>query len=173
MWKDHTDELLVKLNMSCFEIWPIKSILSLETLKTVYYSYVHSILNYGITFWDNSLHNIRAFRTQKRIIRIMTNSAQRVSCHSLFRELGILPLQAWYVLSICMFIITNRKVFKFNSQVHKVNSRSTHDFYYHQANLTQFHKGICYMGVKIFTHLPPEIKSMSTDRKSFKSKLTT
>jgi hypothetical protein len=29
------------------------------------------------------------------------------------------------------------------------------------------------MGVKIFNHLPPEIKSMSNDRKSFKSKLTT
>jgi hypothetical protein len=29
------------------------------------------------------------------------------------------------------------------------------------------------MGVKIFNHLPPEIKSMSNDTKSFKLKLTT
>jgi hypothetical protein len=29
------------------------------------------------------------------------------------------------------------------------------------------------MGVNIFNHLPPEIKSMSHDRKSFKLKLTT
>jgi hypothetical protein len=30
-----------------------------------------------------------------------------------------------------------------------------------------------YMGVKIINHLPPEIKSMSNDTKSFKLKLTT
>jgi hypothetical protein len=103
----------------------------------------------------------------------MTNSAKRVSYHSLFRELGILPLQDQYILSISMFIITNRELFKFNSQVHKFNTRSTHDLYYHQTNLTQFQKGICYMGVKIFNHLPPEIKPMFNDMKSFKSKLTT
>jgi hypothetical protein len=71
-----------------------------------------------------------------------------------------------------MFIITNKEVFKFNSQVHKFNTRSTHDLYYHQANLTQFQKGICYMGIKIFNHLPPEIKYMSNETRSFKAKLT-
>jgi hypothetical protein len=45
--------------------------------------------------------------------------------------------------------------------------------YYPQINLAQFQKGVCYMGVKIFNHLPIEIKSVSNDMKSFKSKLTT
>jgi hypothetical protein len=67
----------------------------------------------------------------------MTNSAKRVSCRSLFRELGILPLQAQYILS---FIITNRELFKFNSQVHKFTTRSTHDLYYHQTNLNNSKK---------------------------------
>jgi hypothetical protein len=103
----------------------------------------------------------------------MTNSASRASCRSLFRKLGILPLQAQYIVSILMFIITNRELFKFNSQVHKHNYRSAYDMYYPQSNLTQFQKGICHMGVKIFNHLPIEIKSMYNDSKSFKSKLTT
>jgi hypothetical protein len=59
-----------------------------------------------------------------------------------------------------MFIVTNRELFKFNSQVHKLNIRSAYDMYYPQTNLAQFQKGICYMGVKIFNHLPIEIKSM-------------
>jgi hypothetical protein len=46
-WKDYIDVLIDKLNRSCFAIRSVKSILSLETLKMVYYSYVHSILNYG------------------------------------------------------------------------------------------------------------------------------
>jgi hypothetical protein len=70
-------------------------------------------------------------------------------------------------------LLTNKELFKFNSQVHKFNTRSTYDLYYHQTNLTQFQKGVCYMGVKVFNHLPPEIKSMSNNTKSFKFKLTT
>jgi hypothetical protein len=92
---------------------------------------------------------------------LMTNSAKTVLCHSLFRELDILPLQAQCILLTHMFIITKREVFQFNSQVHKFNTRSAHDLYYHQANLPQFQEGICYMVVKVFNHLPPEIKSMS------------
>jgi hypothetical protein len=63
-WKDHIDTLVAKLNRSCFAIRSVKSILSLETLKIVYYSYVHSILNYGIIFWGNSSYSIRIFRIQ-------------------------------------------------------------------------------------------------------------
>jgi hypothetical protein len=77
------------------------------------------------------------------------------------------------MLSISMFIITKGELFKFNSQVHKLNIRSAYDMYYPQTNLAQFQKGICYVGVKIFNHLPIEMKSMSNDTKSFKSKLTT
>jgi hypothetical protein len=65
----------------------------------------------------------------------MTNTATRASCRSLFRKLGILPLQAQYILSIFMFIITNKELFKFNPQVHKLNIRSAYDMYYHQTNL--------------------------------------
>jgi hypothetical protein len=43
--KNYIDLLIDKLNRSCFAVRSVKSILSLETLKMVYYSYVHSILN--------------------------------------------------------------------------------------------------------------------------------
>jgi hypothetical protein len=65
----------------------------------------------------------------------MTNSARRASCRSLFRKLGILPLQARYILSISMFVIANRELFKFNSQVHKLNMSSAYDMYYPRTNL--------------------------------------
>jgi hypothetical protein len=68
----------------------------------------------------------------------MLNWARRASCCSLFRKLGILPLQAQYILSVSKFIITNRELFKFNSQVLKLNIRSAYDMYYPQTNLAQF-----------------------------------
>jgi hypothetical protein len=44
--------------------------------------------------------------------------------------------------------------------------------HYPQTNLAQFQKGICCMGIKIFNHLPTNIKSRSNDL-SFKLQLTT
>jgi hypothetical protein len=74
--------------------------LSLEILKMVYFSYVNSLLTYGIIFWGNSTHSKVIFKIQKGIIRIMTNSASRESCRALFKALDVLPLQSQYIYSI-------------------------------------------------------------------------
>jgi hypothetical protein len=99
-WKDYIDVLIDKLNRSCFAIWSVKSLFSVETLKMVYYSYVHSILNYGIIFWSNSSYSVIVFRIQKRIIRVTTNSARRAPCHSLFRKLGTSTV---YFINFCVY----------------------------------------------------------------------
>ena len=171
-WESHIDAVIDKLNRSCFAIRSVKSFLPLETLKMMYFSYVHSIITYGLIFWGNSPHSIKVFRMQKRIIRIITNTTKRTSCRNLFQKLDILPLQAQYILSIALFVIVNKELFTFNSQMYNCSTRSTCDLHYPQTSLTQFQKGICYMGVKIFNHLPPKIKSMSNDLKNFKIQLT-
>ena len=57
-----------------------------DTLKMIYYSCVHSIITYGLIFWGNSPHSTHIFKTQKRIIRIMTKSRRRDSCRQLFKK---------------------------------------------------------------------------------------
>jgi hypothetical protein len=104
----------------------------------MYFSSVYSIMTYGIIFWGNSPYSIEIFRMQNRIIRIITNSAKSASCHTLFKELNILPLQAQYILSMSMFVIANKKLFTLNSQVHNCNTRTIYDLHYLQTNLAQF-----------------------------------
>jgi hypothetical protein len=65
-WKDHIDVLVVKLNRYCFAIQAVKSILSLETLKTN----VLFICVFHIKLWDNILGQLlvqykSVFRIQK------------------------------------------------------------------------------------------------------------
>jgi hypothetical protein len=43
-----------------------------ETLKMVYYSYFHSVMDDGLIFGGNSPHSAKIFKTQKNIIRITT-----------------------------------------------------------------------------------------------------
>jgi len=69
--------------------WPFKTHLSLDSLKMVYYSYVHSLMTYGLIFWENSHHSNIIFRLQKRIIRIIIGIRVRVSCREHFKNLKI------------------------------------------------------------------------------------
>jgi hypothetical protein len=60
-WGMHIEALIDKLNKSCFAIQSLKSILPLDTLKIMYFSYVHSIITYGIIFWSNSPYSIKIY----------------------------------------------------------------------------------------------------------------
>jgi hypothetical protein len=113
---------------------------------------------------------LKLFATFRFKIRASHYKSRSLPVTNLFSQVTSDEQNSWKFLNSNL---THKEVFKFNSQVHKFNARSIHDLYYHQANLTQFQKGICYMGVKICNHLPPEIKSMSNETRSFKAKLTT
>jgi hypothetical protein len=76
-WKNHIDQLVSKLNKSCYLIRSIKPFVSLEIIKMVYFSYVHSLLTYGMIFRGNSTHSKSILKIQKPVIRIMTNSGSK------------------------------------------------------------------------------------------------
>jgi hypothetical protein len=87
-WKAHIDHLLPKLCMACYSFRTIKPFICQENLKSICYSYFHSLMTYGIIFWGNSTHSIHVFQLQKRVIRIITNSRPRDSCRQLFKKLA-------------------------------------------------------------------------------------
>jgi len=170
-WKDHITELTPKLNKACYVIRTPTFLRSAGVLRMVYFSCFHSIMSYGIIFWGNSPHSINIFKIQKRIIRIMTNSNRRDTCRPLFHQLGILPLQSQYILSLLLFVATNKKLFSLNSQIHDINTRHNNNLHLPLTGLTLVQKGVAYSGCKIYNHLPPQIKNISNNVALFKSKL--
>jgi hypothetical protein len=67
-WKAHISQLMPKLCNTCYSMRVIKPIMPTETLKMVYYSYLHLLLTYGIIFRGNSSFSEQINRIQKRII---------------------------------------------------------------------------------------------------------
>jgi hypothetical protein len=49
-WQGHITKVLTKLNSVCFAIRILKSFLTIEDLRTVYFAYVHSVITYGLAF---------------------------------------------------------------------------------------------------------------------------
>jgi hypothetical protein len=137
----------------------------------VYYAYVHSLMSYGIIFWENSTHSMEIFRIQKRVIRIITKSSSWASCRQLFKQLEILPLQSQYILSILLFVIKNKNLFANNQNFHTIITRYNSDLHLPTCNLTLYRKGAYFSGIKLSNHLPQILKCLSVDIKVFKSAL--
>jgi hypothetical protein len=74
-------------------------------------------MSYGIIFWAIPNYSKIIFKIQKRVIRIITNSGNRDSCRDLFKNLNILPLQSQYLLTLLMFVVKNKELFKSNLDV--------------------------------------------------------
>ena len=103
-WKHHISELTIRLNKACYAIRSIKPFMSLDVLRSTYFSYAHSIISYGIIFWGNSSHSEEIFKVQKRIIRIIMNLSKKASCRQPFKELNNLPVPSQYILSVLLFL---------------------------------------------------------------------
>ena len=119
---------------------------------------VHSIISYGIIFWGNSTYSNTIFKLQKRVIRITMNGGNRESCCELFKKLNILPLHSQYILSLLLFVVKNKNMFKSNSVVHSVNTRHCSDLHLPSAHLTKVQKVVYHTEIKVFNCLPPRIK---------------
>jgi len=88
---------------------------NINTLKSIYYAYVDSIINYRIIFWVNSSNSGKIFTSHKKIVRIMADAQPRMSRRILFKQLQILPVPCHYKLPLTNFINNNKEIFK---QIH-------------------------------------------------------
>jgi len=131
-----------KLNTACFAIQTIQAIKFQETLRVVYFAYIHSIMSYGIIFGGNQTYSEKIFKIQKRVIRIITNSRTRDSHRELLKKLEILSLYSRNIFSLSIFAIKNKHLFYTNNQVHSVHTRFKTNLHPPIANLTKFQKGV-------------------------------
>jgi hypothetical protein len=145
--------------------------MSSKVLRSVYFSYFHSVMWYGIIFWGSSNISNNVFKMQKRAIRIISNRDKWDSCRQLYSQLQILTLPAQYIFSLVMFVIKRNEVFKPNSQIHDLNTCSKYMPHFPTTSLTLLQKGVLYSGIKIFNHLPVHIRASSNNVKQFKRKL--
>ena len=171
LWKAHIDQMTSKLNTACFIIQTIQAMMSQETLRMVYFAYIHSIMSYGIILGGNQAHSEKIFKTQTRVIRIITHSRATDSHREMFKNLEILPLYSQYIFSLSIFVIKNRNLFSKNYQIHSVHTRFRTNLHPPIANLTKFQKGVYYSGIKIFNNLPRNIKDLANEKKLFRNAL--
>ena len=63
--KDLITRLTSKLSKACYEIRAIKPFMFLDVKKIIYYSYVHSVISYGVILWGNCHLSDSIFKFKK------------------------------------------------------------------------------------------------------------
>jgi hypothetical protein len=124
--------------VACSVVRSIKLFVMQETLKMVYHSYFHSIINYEINFWGRSPHSNSIFELQKRIIRIIVSIGIRDSCRELIKILHISPLISQYTYSLAVSVANNKNQFTLNYEIHSINTRNNSDFFQPLSHLTVY-----------------------------------
>jgi len=99
------------------------------------------------------------------------NARNRDSYHHLFKKLEILPIKSQYIFFLLLFIAKNRDLYESNSEIHNIDTRFSLDLHTPAVNLTTFQKGPFYFGIKVFNHLPSNIKNTFHDISQFLSVL--
>lgn len=170
-WKDHSNFLVSKLNSLYYLFRNLKTILTKDQLLVLYYAQVGSRLSYGVCFWGNSTSAQDVFVAQKRIVRIIANLSSIQTCRNAFKDYKIFTLTCIYIYEISMYIFKNRRSFPLNRDVHGLETRKRNDFC---IPICRYHVTYCspnYLGLKIFNHLPSELKECTLNMNNFKNKL--
>lgn len=115
-WNIHIEKLNSRLSSICGVIRCLRDQVSNDSLRVYYFSYVQSIIQYGITFWGSSPNADKIFITQKRILRCIMKVCARTSCRPFFTEFGVLTVPSLYFLSLVMFVKKNLLLFPTNSE---------------------------------------------------------
>ena len=91
-WHTHLESLADKLSSVAFVIKKVRQMTDVETTRLIYYSYLHSILSYGMLLWGSASDINSIFILQKRAVTYIYNLRARDSLrdrHTYFIETNI------------------------------------------------------------------------------------
>ena len=66
-WKNCTEETIPKLIAACYAIKSMVHISNISTVKSIYHTYFHSIITYGIILGGNSFNSGKIFTLQLKL----------------------------------------------------------------------------------------------------------
>ena len=169
-WEKHCVELCKTLNSLCYQVRNLKSVLTLDQLRSFYFASVQSRLCYGICFWGASPGSRAVFVAQKRIIRVIAGSAPGSPCRVLFSRLRLLPLPCLHIQELAIFTFNNKHEYQIVSQVHSYPTRNKNNIYVDSCRLTVSCKSPSYLGASVYNRLPADVRT-ALSFNSFKNKL--
>ena len=170
-WNQHVDLVLRRLSSAGYALNCVKYTLPIDILKLIYFANIQSIMSYGIIFWGASTTASQVFLIQKKTLRIIYRIKPRESCRKLFCENQIMTFYSLYLYSLALFVANNKDLFDTNNIFHQYNTRTNKNLHLPSIHLMKYAKGPYVNGIKVFNHLPENIKNLECSPAKFKNAL--
>ncbi len=103
-WSNHISILRSKLSRSIFALNRVKNLFPHDVLKSLYFSLIHSHINYGLLAWGNASSVKQIEILQKKAIRIINKKPYNAHTEPLFRKEKILKVTDLFKLQASTFV---------------------------------------------------------------------
>jgi len=133
-WNIHINHICKKISKGIGIICKARKSLNNKTLVTLYYSFVHPYVTYGIETWGKSINNYLSsvFKLQKKVVRIISHVKPKTESAPLFNKLRILTVYQIYQLQALIFMykyVNNLIPFIFENFFERLNEiRTTRNY---------------------------------------------
>lgn len=159
-WYEHIDKLCRRLSPVCYVLRRLRSQVDLSVLRMYYFSDFHSVLSYATIAWGVSSDLHRAFKLQKRAIRIMNHLNNSASCKQFFVNMGIMTLPCIYIYQLLMYAKNNSSNFTTLGGYHNYSTRHGSLLEIPKHKLTFFERNPLYQAIIAYNHLPESLQIM-------------
>ena len=164
LWDAHVGSVTARLAKSLFVMRSLLGSVSLNTLRTAYFSLFHSTMAYAILAWGHAAQSKRVFGLQRRAIRLMCGLGYRDDCRDGFASLGILTFPSVYILECLLYLKKNEQQYKSNGDVHFYHTRYRDDLVTGYCRLRRCQDGPRSLAIKFFNRLPNNVRSLPLKR---------
>ena len=171
-WNTQVQFVVSKLRSNCQLLSLAKNILPAEVLRTVYFSHIHSHLNYNLSVWGSMLSKSQVSdisQLQQKCIRLMIKK-NSTSVDAIFRKLKLLKFSDMIKIELCKFgaRISNNLLPKSIQELMKKRSGwKTHGYDTRNKRIpnTQKHTTTCF-NISFMRHGITEYSNLTFDLKS-------
>lgn len=171
-WKNQIANLKSKLNNTVRYFYFVKSVCSEKVMRMLYFSLVHSRIDYGLSCWggtyDSSLKPI--FIQQKHFVRLISKKSKMHPSYPLFVINNILPLKHMFIYKVLKVFYNKSGNLPAIQSMYKGSLRNPKTLLVPKPSLTFFEKCFVFQGPRIYNQLPVDLKQC-TNFNFFQKKL--
>ena len=180
-WKDHIQLVQSKISKNIGILYKISSKLPINILKSLYFTLIQPYYQYCNIVWatGKSLALDSLFRTQKKVIRIISKKNRLAHTDPLFKSLSILKLSDINHLQVGCFVYKSinkqlprqfNNFFTINSTIHNHNTRQAYKLHRMSYRIHIRENSICIFGARFWNTLEVDLIN-SVSFQIFKNKL--
>ena len=169
-WIDHVQHIKTKIAKGLGILCKSRKILNINTLLTLYYSFVFPYIVYCIEVWGsvNKLLFSSIFKLQKRAVRIIVSANYRAHTDPIFTKLKILPLHKVYQMRVLIFMFkfSNNtlpniftKMFQVNVNIHHYSTRQSYKLHVMKCKTSALLNSMSYQGTLLWNYMSDTVNT--------------